>query len=301
MDLRISQAEESVKAQGPAQSWISGQMNTHNGEITGSGGDLDERQRLSVGLLGPFDVAVNERPVSLTAGRLRAVLAVLALSAGRVVSVDHLAAGVWADGDPPGNVRRSVQTYMSRLRSALGAGTIDSTPAGYVLRTDPERVDALRFVTLVNAASAASDTVTRRARLAEALKLWRGTPFEGVPSGRLEESETPWLLERYLTALEWRLDLDISAGRHGDLIVELCELTARHPLRESLWARLLVVLDRSGRRADALARYETMRARIATDLGVDPDPTLQRIHTDLLTRRTPIDSQRCPTCLGQAN
>lgn len=281
-------------------------MNTHNAEITASGGDLDERQRrtLSVGLLGPFNVAVNERPVSLTAGRLRALLAVLALSADRVVSVDHLATGVWADEDPPGNVRRSLQTYLARLRSALGAGTIDSTPAGYVLRTDPERVDALRFVRLVNAASAAPDTAARRARLVEALNLWRGTPFEGVPSGRLEESEAPWLLERYLTALEWRLDLDISAGRHGDLVVELCELTARYPLRESLWARLLVVLDRSGRRADALARYETMRARIATELGVDPDPTLQRIHTDLLARRTPnppINSRHCPVCPGQAN
>ncbi|MDN3357774.1 AfsR/SARP family transcriptional regulator [Actinomadura sp. DC4] len=271
----------------------------NNGEITGAGGS--EPRTLSVGLLGPFTVAVNERPVSLTAGRLRALLAALALSAGRVVSVDHLAAGVWADEDSPANVRRSVQTYMARLRSALGAGAIGSTPAGYVLRTDPERVDALRFVRLLNAASAAPDGVAGRPRLVEALKLWRGTPFEGVPSGLLEKSEAPWLLERYLTALEWRLDLDISAGRHGDLVVELCELTARYPLRESLWARLLVVLDRSGRRADALARYETMRTRIATELGVDPDPTLQRIHIDLLTRRTPLVSRRCPVCPVQGS
>lgn len=254
-----------------------------------SGGDQSGRRRgvLSVGLLGPLDVSVNALPVSLTAGRLRALLAVLALSAGRAVSVDRLATAVWADADQPGNVRRSVQTYVARLRSALGAESIGSTPTGYVLHADPEHVDALRFVELLRTASAASDPVTERARLAEALDLWRGRPFEGVPSGWLEESETPWLTERYLAALEWRLDLDISAGRHGELVVELSELTARYPLRESLWARLLIALDRSGRRADALARYETIRVRIAAELGVDPDPTLQRIHADLLARRRP--------------
>jgi len=240
---------------------------------------------LSVGLLGPLRVSVGERPVTLTAGRLRASLAVLALSAGQTVTVARLAAAVWADEEQPGNVRRSVQTYVARLRSALGTESIGSTPAGYVLRTDPERVDALRFVRLLRTASAAPDATAARERLAQALDLWRGRPFEGVPSDRLEEAETPWLLERYLTALEWRLDLDLLAGRHGELVAELSELTARYPLREPLWARLLVALDRSGRRADALARYESVRARIAAELGVAPDPALRRIHADLLAGR----------------
>jgi DNA-binding SARP family transcriptional activator len=252
-------------------------------------GGLTEGARglLSIGLLGPLDVSVDELPVAVTAGRLRALLAVLALSAGRPVPVDRLATALWADEVPPGNARRSLQTYMARLRSALGAESIGTAPTGYVLHAHPEHVDALRFVRLLRDASAASDTVEERARLAEALDLWRGRPFEDVASTWLEESQTPWLLERYLAALEWRLDLDISAGRHGELVVELSELTARYPLREPLWARLLIALDRSGRRADALTRYETVRARIAADLGVDPDPTLQRIHADLLARRTP--------------
>lgn len=252
-------------------------MNTLSGESIG----------LSVRLLGPLDVWVNELPVALTAGRLRASLAVLALSAGQIVSIDRLATAVWADGDPPGNVRRSVQTYIARLRSTLGVASIGSAPTGYVLRAAPEQVDALRFLGLLDAAAAAPDAVAERARLADALDLWRGPPFDGVPCGWLAESTAPWLVERYLTALERRIDLDISAGRHGELVGELSELTARHPLRESLWARLLIALDRSGRRADALAQYEAIRARIATELGVDPDPALQRIYADLLTRRVP--------------
>lgn len=239
---------------------------------------------LAVGLLGPLEVSVDGRPVVLTAGRLRALLAVLAMSAGQAVSVDRLAAAVWADGLPR-NVRRSLQTYLARLRGALGAESIATTAAGYVLRTESDHVDALRFGRLLEAASAASDAVAERARLSEALGLWRGRPFEGVASEWLTLSETPWLLERYLTALERRLDLDIAARRHGELAAELGELTAQYPLRESLWARLLIVLDRCGRQAEALTRYEMIRERIADELGADPGPELRGIHADLLAGR----------------
>ncbi|WP_168220964.1 AfsR/SARP family transcriptional regulator [Actinomadura sp. WMMA1423] len=242
---------------------------------------------LSVGLLGPLSVFVDGSPVSLSAGRLRVLLAMLALSAGQVVSVERLATAVWADERAPGNVRRSVQTYVARLRGALGAEWIGSGPIGYVLHVDPEHVDVLRFVRVLSEASSASGTADERARLVEALDLWRGRPLEGVPSRWLQEAERPWLVERYLAALERRVDLDVRAGRHGELVVELSELTARYPLRESLWARLLVALCRSGRQADALARYEEVRARIAAELGTDPHPALKRIHADLLAMRAP--------------
>ncbi|MQA98582.1 MAG: hypothetical protein GEV11_29825 [Streptosporangiales bacterium] len=223
---------------------------------------------LEVGVLGPFEMAVHGRPV--------------ALSAGRVVPVERLAEGVWADA-LPGNVRRSVQTYMARLRCTLGPELIGTTPAGYVLYADPGHVDALRFGRLVEAAAAAPGIAEERALLSEALRLWRGRPFAGVPSEWLDASETPRLLERYLAAVERRLDLDLAAGRHRECVAELAELTARHPLRESLWTRLLVALDRCGRHAEALSRYETVRRLIAGELGVDPGPELRRLHTDLLT------------------
>ncbi|QXJ22455.1 AfsR/SARP family transcriptional regulator [Actinomadura graeca] len=239
---------------------------------------------VSVKLLGPLQVAVNGERVPLTAGRLCALLAVLALSPGRTVTIDRLATAVWADEDPPGNIRRSVQTYVARLRNALGTSTISTESTGYVLHADPEDIDIHQFVRLVGAASTAPDGTLERARLAKALDLWRGMPFEGVPCASLEASEAPWLLESYLTALERRIDLDISIGRHEGLVVELSRLTASHPLRESLWARLLLTLKKSGRRADALVRYETIRSRIADELGTNPDPVLQQIHAELLVR-----------------
>lgn len=239
---------------------------------------------ISVGLLGPFFVTVNGRPMSPMAGRLRVLLAALALSPGQAVTVDRLAEAAWGEGKCPHNVRRSVQTYIARLRGHLGAEAIGSVPDGYVLLTDPGNVDSLRFLGNVSRADAAPTAEAERTWLARALELWRGEPLEGVPSARLRESEAPWLLERYLTALERRLDLDLAAGRHRELIGELSELASRFPLREPLWRRLLVALGQSGRRADALARYETIRVRLSGELGVDPDPALQRTYLELLAR-----------------
>jgi DNA-binding SARP family transcriptional activator/tetratricopeptide (TPR) repeat protein len=236
---------------------------------------------MAVGLLGPLLVSVDGQPVELPAGRLRALLAVLALSTGQAVSVDRLAAAVW-DGEPPGDLRANVQTNVKRLRRSLGGELIVTRGGGYVLDVEPDRVDALRFVRLLDEATTAPDPATQRDRLVAALALWRGIPFDGVRSEWLEHTQVPRLQERYLAGLERRVDLDLADGRHADLAAELEELTARFPLRESLWARLLRVLERSGRPAEALARYEVIRVRLAEELGADPGPELRQIHTHLL-------------------
>jgi DNA-binding SARP family transcriptional activator/Flp pilus assembly protein TadD len=244
---------------------------------------------LTVGVLGPLEVSLEGRPVELTSGRLRTVLAVLSMSAGLAVPVDRLATALWND-DPPDQPRRGVQTNLTRLRAALGAGAIGTTPAGYLLHTDPDRVDALRFARLLGAAAQTTDPAAERARLADALALWRGTPFDGVRSDWLARTEAPRLTERYLTAVERRVDLDLASGRHADLVGQLRELTAQHPLRESLWVRLLLVLDQSGRQAEALERYETIRVRLAGELGTTPGPVLRRVHANLLAGTSPSRS-----------
>lgn len=242
--------------------------------------------RLTVRVLGPFEVLVDDGPVRLSTGRLRSLLVVLAMSAGKPVSMDELTAAVWGER-LPGNVRRSLQTYAGRLRTALVGAPVDSGATGFALRVDPDDVDALRFVRLLDDAARQPDAGLERTRLVEALGLWRGEPFEGIDSEWLRENHAPRLVERYLAALERRIDLDLAAGRHGELAAELGELTTRHPLRESLWVRLLTALGRSGRSAEALEAYETIRGRIAAELGVDPSPELRRVHADLVAGRAP--------------
>jgi DNA-binding SARP family transcriptional activator len=241
---------------------------------------------LQIGLLGPMEVSIDGRSVELTAGRLRTLLALLALTAGENVSVDRLAAALW-DGRLPANARRVVQVYVARLRAELGAELIVTSPAGYVLRAGPDQVDVLRFARLLDAAASSAFRSDEHGLLVDALTLWRGAPFEDLRSPWLEASMAPQLVERYLAGAERRIDLDIADGRVVELAAELAELTIRHPLRESLWLRRLVVLELCGRRAEALEQYETVRSRLADDLGADPGPELRGVHADLLAGRTP--------------
>jgi DNA-binding SARP family transcriptional activator len=269
------------------------------GLVGGGGADVPG---LTIGVLGQFEVSVADRAVRLTTGRLRTVLAVLAMTAGRTVSMARLTEAVWADA-PPSNPRRSLQTYAARLRAELGDCVV-SRPDGLALDVGDDAVDALRFEQLLDEASRQADPPLERRLLDEALGLWRGEPFEGVASQLLEDIEGPRLVERRLSALERRVDLDLAAGLHEEIVGELTEWSTRHPIRESLWLRLLIALDRCGRRADALERYERIRVRIADELGVDPSPELQQAYAHLLTdrpagevsaRSTPAAERSTPT------
>lgn len=252
---------------------------------------------LTVDILGPLRVGVDGRPVRLTTGRLRTMLAGLAVSAGRTVSVERMTAIMWTE-KLPADPRRSLQTYAARLRGAVGGRHIESGPAGWSLRVEPDAVDALRFARLLDAAAVRPEA--ERELLGRAMTLWRGEPFDGVPSGWFRRVEQPRLAERYLAARERCLDLDVERGAPLEpLIAELEELTGRHPLRESLWVRLMTLLERSGRPAEALQRYEIVRCRIAEELGTDPSPRLRELHARLLAgepteARIPVRRQLPP-------
>ncbi|MEC3973770.1 AfsR/SARP family transcriptional regulator [Amycolatopsis sp. H20-H5] len=220
-------------------------------------------------------------PLALTSARQRALLAALALSAGRLVSIDALARGVWGE-EPPERIRGSLQTYVMRLRRLFGEDTVVTELDGYRLTLSPDRVDALRFLRLLDLAAETAHPAGERAVLAEALGLWAGPPLEGVGSPTLTEDWVPQLTERYLFAVERRIDLDAGHTADSDLAAELFELVAQHPLRESLWERLVVVLARSGRRAEALMRYAELRTLLARELGVEPGAELRRLHAELL-------------------
>ena len=236
---------------------------------------------IDIRLLGPFQALVDGSPVVLTSSRQRALLATLALSAGRLVTIDALARGVWGEA-PPAHIRGSLQTYVMRLRRLCGEDTVVTEPDGYRLVVDPSRVDALRFLRTLDQAAAATEPAQRRDLLTSALAGWGGTPLEGVGSPALTAEWGPLLTERYLFAVEQRIDLDAGLVPDARIIAELTDLVAQHPLRESLWERLVRVLARSGRRAEALARYAGLRALLADELGVEPGESLRRLHAELL-------------------
>lgn len=245
-------------------------------------GSVGGGSTVGVSLLGPLVVSVRAAPTTVTADRLRSVLAVLALSAGEPVSVGQLATAVWGD-EQPADPRRALQVCVARLRAVLGPKAIRTATNGYVLNADPDDVDALRFARLLDAAGRSGDQVDERALLVEALALWRDTPLQDVKSAWLSDVASTRLAERYLAGIERLVDIDIAGGRSVDVLVRLAELTAQYPLRERFWGQLMHALWSVGRQAEALEAYQRLYQLLADELGVEPAPAIQKIHLRILT------------------
>jgi streptogramin lyase len=84
--------------------------------------------------------------------------------------------------------------------------------------------------------------------------------------------------------LEDRIDSDLQAGRHGELIPELEHLTTAHPLRERLHGYLMRALYAAGRQADALEAYQRIRRTPGDELGLEPSPELQHLQQRILNQ-----------------
>jgi len=238
--------------------------------------------RIQVNVLGPWEVLSGSTHVPVPPGHLRSLLSALVLTPDQPVRTDILAGRLWGE-HPPVNVRGTLSTYVTRLRRLLGAGTIASHPGGgYSFAVDEDDVDLHRFRRLLREARATTEAEQELDLVNQALAQWRGRPFTDVEAGWLERDVVPALTEEWFTATERRLDLDLARGSAGELIAELWQLTNTYPLRESLWVRLIGVLNRSGRRADALTAYQRIRTILRDQLGVDPGDELRRLHMDVL-------------------
>lgn len=243
--------------------------------------DEAEQHNLTVRLMGTVEALLDNQLLDIPGRRVRLLLAVLALSAGRPVSMDRIATVLW-DEDLPANVRASVQTYIGRLRRAIGTRMVARESGGYRLLISRCDVDLLHFADRVDQATRADVEVHEREQLAGAIRMWSDAPFGASANEWLQTHESSGWHELYLQAVERKADLDLAAGCFGECVVELQGITSRYPLRESLWARKLTALHRSGRTADALQQYEQLRTRIADELGVDPSAELRAIHAQIL-------------------
>ncbi|WP_412538411.1 BTAD domain-containing putative transcriptional regulator [Longispora sp. K20-0274] len=241
------------------------------------------------GVLGPLVVRRDGRDVAVAAGKVRVLLAVLLLRANEPVGVDLLADRLW-EGRLPAQPRRALHVYVTRLRTALGPGSVRTVAGGYQMDLLPERLDMLRFDALL--AEAGTDPAGPVPALRAAVGLWRGPVCVDVDSEAVRALDAAALTERYLLARERLMDLDLDAGGHADLIGPLRELTAVHPLRERFWAQLVLALYRSGRQSEAIDAYWTITHRLAEDLGVDPGTELRELYGSLLRADPGLDAPR---------
>ena len=250
-------------------------------------------------ILGVLEVVDGGRPVEVGAAKLRALLAELVLHANQIVSRERLMEVVWGD-TPPATGTTTLNTYVSHLRAALEPARAPRSPArvlltrdpGYLLAIDPAQVDAMRFESLAaegRRALSAGDAATAAVKLREGLGLWRGAALADFLYEAFAQPEATRLEELRLTSLEARVDADLALGRHHDLVSELRRLVDEHPLRERLWAQLMLALYRCGRQSEALRAYGELRRVLADELGIDPSPALRQLEDDVLQQQRGLD------------
>ncbi len=235
---------------------------------------------MEIRLLGPLRLVQGGTVVPLPRRQQRALLAVLALRAGEIVSTDRLIEDLWG-ADAPRSALGSLQNAVYSLRKAVGPDVLLTEPPGYRLALEAERVDALRFERLLEEARAAP-AGTRGALLADALALWRGPALDDLAFEPFAGAEIVRLDGLRLDAEEERLAGELGLGRHDHLVPELESLVTANPLRERLRGQLMLALYRSGRQAEALEVYRAARLALADELGLDPSPELQRLERAIL-------------------
>ncbi|TMR92323.1 BTAD domain-containing putative transcriptional regulator [Nonomuraea basaltis] len=240
------------------------------------------------GVLGPLAVWTTDgRPVRIPDAKVRALLADLLVYEGRLVSSDRLIDDLWGERLPR-NPTGTLHSRVSQLRRVLesaesgGRGLVVSQPPGYLLRLEPEAVDAGRFASLVGRARAAVNVRERAKLLADALALWRGPAYADFADEDFARPVAARLEEEHLAALEEHAEARLALGEHGWLAGELGDLVARHPLRERLRALHMRALSRAGRQSEALESYADLRERLADELGLDPGPKLVAVHEAIL-------------------
>ena len=159
-------------------------------------------------VLGAFEALEDQRPVAVGGPKQRALLAVLVLRRGEVVSSDRLIDAVWGERAPASAVK-IVQGYVSQLRRALGEGVLVTRGHGYLLATESCAVDVDRFEGLVGEGRRllrSGDARGGRELLREGLALWRGPPLADFAYEPFAQGEIARLEEARLAALEDRID-----------------------------------------------------------------------------------------------
>lgn len=232
---------------------------------------------------------------------MRTMFAALALAHDQTVSTERLIDAMWGGSGGP-NAAHALHVHATRLRKVLPTGmALSGEPGGYRLCLGEYVVDAERFAQLGAAGEAAfvagdRDRETATRSLTEALDLWRGTPLTGVSDEPFGAEVRRWEEQRRLVEEEL-VEVGLAEDRHRELVPEVEALVEAAPLRERRWGQLMRVLYSSGRQADALARYDRVRALLADELGIDPGPELQDLQLRILRRDAsigPMESAPAP-------
>jgi DNA-binding SARP family transcriptional activator len=238
-------------------------------------------------ILGPLEVADETGSISLGGQKQRALLGLLLIHAGEVLSTDRIVDELWGE-QPPRTAMTSLQNFVSQLRKVLPPDVLVTKPPGYLIRVEPDQLDLGCFERLV--AEARRQSAEQRSRmLHEGLALWRGPPLADLAFEAFAQGEIRRLEELRLEALEERIDADLELGGGGELVGELEGLVTQYPVREGLRGQLMLALYRAGRQAEALQAYLDARRALVDELGIEPSPALQQLYRSMLRQEAALE------------
>lgn len=243
-----------------------------------------------------MEVVSGGRSLPLGGVKQRAVLGLLLLRANQVVATSQLLDALWPEESRPVTARKMVQNAVWGLRALLETGDGErpdgSMPPqlltrapGYVLRVDPERLDATRFERAVTAGRArldAGEPAEAAVLLGEALAEWRGSALSDLAEEGMEWAELTALRQLRLDAMEDRFEAELACGRHHAVLGELTSLAEAEPLRERLCGQLMLALYRCGRQAEALSVFSRVRLALVEEYGLEPSAGLQTLQHRIL-------------------
>jgi DNA-binding SARP family transcriptional activator len=260
---------------------------------------VDGSGDLRIGMLGELTASFDGEQLDLGGPRQRAVLALLLLARGEVVSAERLADLLWGER-PPSDTAAALQSYVSHLRRRLQPGSaarsrsavIASEGRGYAVRLPTAAVDAWHFESLLQQADAATDPSSVCGLLRTGIELWRGPALADYADESWAAPEIARLTELRRVASERLLAARLDLGESALLVPQLEAMVSESPLREERWRLLVLALYRAQRQADALSALRRARATLADELGVDPGPALRKLEADVLAQSPDLDVPR---------
>ena len=242
-------------------------------------------------LLGPLGITADGQPLALPGAAERALLALLLLSPGRMVTANTLIDRLWGEA-LPADPSNALQLRVSKLRRAL-AGTdaaVVRDGVGYRVDVAPESVDVEAFASGVRAARARRDSQDDGADgdaaglYGAALARWGGEPLADFADQPWATVEAARLAQLRLAALTERAQLLLSLGRPADVVADLDPVVGADPTHETLAGLLMTALYQSGRQADALEVFSRTRAVLDDELGLEPSAALRALHQKVLAQ-----------------
>lgn len=259
----------------------------HRGEISF---DPAATSPVKFTMLGTLQVWNGQRDCSPTTPKVLQVLALLLVRTNRTVRTESLVEELWGNR-PPRSALTTIPTYIYQLRRlferefALNGDILITRSPGYMLQVRPRQLDLQMFQDL--RAEGRDHFGQQRfsdasASLRAALGLWTQDPLANVKLGTQLAAHVIDLQEQRRNTLQLAIESEMKLGLHRELIAELRSLITIYTHDEWFHQQLMRVLDRSGRRSDALSVYRQLHSTLEDELGITPAPETQNLHHRLL-------------------